>query len=122
MRRASWMLRAVALGLLAGACGPEAGPVLDRDRILQEYCELIRVTCAYMPNDDLSSCIQYFDDRGVKEDGWYAEQGCLDEELIMLDCLSGLTCEEFDAWLGDPNAPCGPERQDVFDAGCQHVF
>ena len=121
MRRVGSTLRAVVLGLLAGACGPEAEPVLDRDRILREYCEMA-LTCVENPAKDLSECIAYFGDVGVREDGGFAEQGCLDEELIMLDCLSGLTCEEFDAWIAGPDAPCSQERQDVFDAGCQHVF
>ena len=111
----------IVLLLIVGSmlsCGPRRATVLDVDRIKQEYCEMA-VSCVGEPGFDVELCIQRLDEYGIERGGYYDEQGCLDEELGFLECLTGMACEDYyGVEFTKEGGPCYPEMEAVYDADC----
>ena len=101
------------------SCGPEAEARADRDEVVRAFCEKV-MPCREDQGVSTESCLQSFDQLGVDDGGWYDEQGCLDEELAAVDCLSREPCEEIESSLaGDPGPACKDEWDSLKATGCR---
>ena len=104
------------LGLVS--CGPEPGTTRDIEPIKATYCEMA-AGCIEDPDFDVAFCMQRLHDLGIYEGGWYDENGCLDLEADFLECLSGVTCEEYvGVDFTEPGGACNAEAQTMIEAGC----
>ena len=119
--RGSHAILAVLLASSTTVCGPKARIGRDPEATVLAYCEVV-VPCrqAEDPELDVQWCLEYFRDLGVREGGWYDENGCLDSELEWLACLTQQSCEDqLRVVQGDRAAPCWDLREGVYADGCQ---
>ena len=108
--------------LLAGAlaCGPKAAPPRDVQGALEKYCEFIAITCPLDPEASYEYCIEIKTASGIYEGSEYDEIGCLDYALDIMECVTTLTCEEYQEWTssGREAGPCGEAWRRARENSC----
>ena len=104
--------------LVVLSCGPEPEERLDRDAIVEAYCEKLDGCGGELDYVTKEDCMEYYDWQGVDYGARYDDLGCLQEELRYLQCVKELSCDEIPSAGISEDDPCFEESNAVIKAGC----